>query len=60
MRVMQTLRGHMDTGQAGAHQMCYEVVPGVIDMHVGARVRLRRNLLGLSQEKMGEAVKRVF
>ena len=40
--------------------MCYAGVPGVIDMHVGAWVRLRRNLLGFSQEKMGEAVERVF
>lgn len=27
-----------------------------IDIHVGARLRLRRTLLGLSQEKLGEAV----
>ncbi len=30
--------------------------PNPIDIHVGSRVRLRRNLLGLSQEKLGEAV----
>ena len=28
--------------------------PNPIDVHVGARVRLRRNMLGLSQEKLGE------
>ena len=28
--------------------------PNPIDVHVGARVRLRRTLLGLSQERLGE------
>lgn len=28
--------------------------PNPIDMHVGSRVRLRRNMLGMSQEKLGE------
>lgn len=27
-----------------------------VDMHVGRRIRLRRTLLGLSQEKLGEAL----
>ena len=30
--------------------------PNPIDIHVGARLRLQRTLLGLSQEKLGEAV----
>ncbi|MFM2043909.1 MAG: hypothetical protein RLY86_2485 [Pseudomonadota bacterium] len=30
--------------------------PNPIDIHVGARLRLRRTLLGLSQEVLGEAV----
>lgn len=30
--------------------------PNPIDIHVGSRLRLRRTLLGLSQEKLGEAV----
>jgi hypothetical protein len=30
--------------------------PNPVDVHVGARVRLRRTLLGLSQEKLGEAI----
>ena len=34
--------------------------PSPIDVHVGARVRLRRTLLGLSQEKLGEAIGLTF
>ncbi len=30
--------------------------PNPIDIQVGARVRLRRNMLGLSQEKLGESL----
>ena len=30
--------------------------PNPIDIEVGARVRLRRNMLGLSQEKLGESL----
>lgn len=35
-------------------------VPNPIDIHVGGRVRLRRTLLGMSQEKLGEAVNLTF
>jgi transcriptional regulator with XRE-family HTH domain len=28
--------------------------PNPIDVHVGSRIRLRRNMLGVSQEKLGE------
>ncbi|OFX13994.1 MAG: transcriptional regulator [Alphaproteobacteria bacterium RIFOXYD12_FULL_60_8] len=34
--------------------------PNPIDVHVGARVRLRRTLLGLSQEKLGESIGLTF
>src|SRR5580658_3835618 len=34
--------------------------PNPIDIQVGARVRLRRNMLGLSQEKLGEAIGLTF
>ncbi len=30
--------------------------PHPIDIHVGSRVRLRRNLLGMSQTKLGQAI----
>jgi transcriptional regulator with XRE-family HTH domain len=34
--------------------------PNPIDVHVGNRVRLRRTLLGMSQEKLGEAIGLTF
>ncbi len=34
--------------------------PNPIDIHVGSRVRLRRTLLGLSQEKLGGAIGLTF
>lgn len=30
--------------------------PNPVDIHVGARIRLRRNMIGLSQEKLGESL----
>jgi transcriptional regulator with XRE-family HTH domain len=30
--------------------------PNPIDVHVGSRLRLRRNMLGLSQERLGESL----
>lgn len=33
---------------------------GPVDVHVGNRIRLRRTLLGLSQEKLGEALGLTF
>ncbi len=34
--------------------------PTPVDAHVGSRVRLRRTLLGMSQEKLGEAIGLTF
>ncbi len=34
--------------------------PNPTDIHVGSRVRLRRTLLGMSQEKLGEAIGLTF
>ena len=34
--------------------------PNPIDVHVGARVKMRRTLLGMSQEKLGEAIGLTF
>jgi transcriptional regulator with XRE-family HTH domain len=34
--------------------------PNPIDKHVGSRVRMRRMMLGMSQEKLGDALKLTF
>ena len=34
--------------------------PNPIDIHVGSRIRLRRTMLGMSQEKLGEAIGLTF
>lgn len=34
--------------------------PNPIDVYVGARVKMRRTLLGMSQEKLGEAIGLTF
>ncbi len=34
--------------------------PNPIDVHVGSRIRLRRTLMGLSQERLGEALGLTF
>ena len=34
--------------------------PSPVDIHVGTRIRLRRTLLGMSQEKLGEALGLTF
>ena len=42
-------RGRLDSG-----------APNPVDVHVGARVRLRRTLMGFSQEKLGAALGLTF
>lgn len=42
-------RGRMPSGK-----------PNPVDVHVGGRVRLRRTLLGMSQERLGEAIGLTF
>ena len=37
-----------------------EARPSPIDVHVGTRIRLRRTLLGMSQERLGEALGLTF
>jgi transcriptional regulator with XRE-family HTH domain len=47
---------------AGAEQVGAEREsrPSPIDVHVGTRIRLRRTLLGMSQERLGEALGLTF
>ena len=51
-------------GHARGHGKNEEVsllgIPRPVDVHVGARLRLRRTLMGLSQTKLGEAVGLTF
>ncbi len=37
-----------------------ELQPSPIDLHVGTRIRLRRTLMGMSQERLGEALGLTF
>lgn len=46
---MRSARGRMPSGK-----------PNPVDVHVGNRVRLRRTLLGMSQEKLGESLGLTF
>src|SRR5262245_8084214 len=51
------------SGPPAVRKITRRRVPGVsdpVDVHVGSRVRLRRTLLGLSQERLGEAVGLTF
>jgi transcriptional regulator with XRE-family HTH domain len=36
--------------------MANQKKPNPIDVHVGSRVKLRRRILGLSQEKLGDSL----
>ncbi len=48
---------------AGAEQIAgteRESRPSPIDVHVGSRIRLRRTLLGMSQERLGESLGLTF
>jgi transcriptional regulator with XRE-family HTH domain len=47
-------------GRKSSGRMASKGFPNPVDVHVGTRVRLRRTLLGLSQEKLGEAIGLTF
>jgi transcriptional regulator with XRE-family HTH domain len=51
------------TKMSGASEDGYETTgrkPNPVDIHVGSRVRLRRMVLGISQEKLGERMNLTF
>ena len=48
----------MQTAVKGVTPM--KKIPNPIDQHVGSRVRMRRMLLGMSQEKLGDALGLTF
>jgi ribosome-binding protein aMBF1 (putative translation factor) len=41
-------------------RMASKGFPNPIDVHVGSRIRLRRTLLGISQERLAEAIGLTF
>jgi transcriptional regulator with XRE-family HTH domain len=47
-------------GRSGREDRLPPGVPNPVDIHVGSRVRLRRTLLGMSQERLGDAVGLTF
>lgn len=49
MKMARSVRGRLPSGQ-----------PNPIDVHLGRRLRLRRILLGISQEELGEAIGLTF
>lgn len=48
------------SGETAAQGPEKESRPSPIDTHVGSRIKLRRTLLGMSQEKLGEALGLTF
>jgi transcriptional regulator with XRE-family HTH domain len=48
------------TGDAPPDRAEKESRPSPIDVHVGTRIRLRRTLMGMSQERLGEALGLTF
>src|SRR5437899_668362 len=50
----------MPRGRKSSGRMASRGYPNPIDVHVGSRIRLRRTLLGMSQEKLGEAIGLTF
>src|SRR6202161_905281 len=47
-------------GATGVGKMLAKKVPNPTDKHVGSRVRMRRMLAGMSQEKLGDALGLTF
>ncbi len=47
-------------GRGATGRPLHGEAPNPVDIHVGARVRLRRTLLGMSQEKLGDALRLTF
>jgi transcriptional regulator with XRE-family HTH domain len=53
-------RGRKSGGQVEKAERLPPGIANPVDVHVGGRVRLRRTLLGMSQEKLGAAVGLTF
>lgn len=53
-------RGRKPGSRIGTDENHVLGTPRPVDVHVGRRVRLRRTLLGMSQEKLGQAIGLTF
>src|SRR6266851_292190 len=49
-----------DILQERSREMIAKKIPNPIDKHVGSRVRMRRMMLGMSREKLGDALDLTF
>src|SRR4028119_474926 len=58
--VLQNQGGAEMQSEENADRPDREHRPSPIDVHVGGRVRLRRTLMGMSQERLGEALGLTF
>jgi transcriptional regulator with XRE-family HTH domain len=56
----ETQSRHTGTAGAISDRAEKESRPNPIDVHVGSRIRLRRTLMGMSQERLGEALGLTF
>jgi transcriptional regulator with XRE-family HTH domain len=59
-REMEENQDENSTGRFRGARMMIKKAPNPIDKHVGSRVRMRRVLIGMSQEKLGEALGLTF
>ncbi len=50
----------LESGESVTMKAERESKPSPIDVHVGSRIRLRRTLMGMSQERLGEALGLTF
>ena len=60
MKKPKASRGEKSPSRVRGRRRLPPGVPNPVDIHVGGRVRMRRTLLGLSQEKLGDAVGLTF
>jgi ribosome-binding protein aMBF1 (putative translation factor) len=51
---------HVKRQRKSSGRMASKGFPNPIDVHVGSRIRLRRTLLGLSQERLADALGLTF
>jgi transcriptional regulator with XRE-family HTH domain len=55
-----TIRGQLMKKRKSSGRMASKGYPNPIDVHVGARIRLRRTLLGISQTALADAIGLTF